>query len=116
MLRRSTSGGKRAEKNSPAGALELTGPGGLPGPTPETAPLLRDHAQQDWRDVVARMDVPVLMVAGHQSQYWPCAHAQAAVAGNRLGRAVVLDDCGHAANFDQPDAFNAALLEFLRDL
>ena len=36
--------------------LELAGPGGLPGVQPETAPLLRDHAQQDWRDVVARPD------------------------------------------------------------
>ena len=97
-------------------AIELAGPGGFGVIRPETAPLLRDHAQQDWRDVVARLDVPVLMVAGRDSQYWPCEHAEAAVAGNPLGRSLVLDDCGHAANFDQPDAFDAAVLEFLRDL
>ena len=56
------------------------------------------------------------MVAGRHSQYWPCEHAAAAVAGNPLGRAVVLEDCGHAANFDRPDDFDQALLGFLRDL
>jgi pimeloyl-ACP methyl ester carboxylesterase len=96
--------------------LESAGPGGLPGVQPETAPLLRDHAQPDWRDVVARLDVPVLMVAGRHSQYWPCEHAAAAVAGNPSGRAVVLEDCGHAANLDRPDEFNGVLLGFLRDL
>ena len=65
---------------------------------------------------MARLEVPVLMVAGRQSQYWPCEHAEAAVAGNPLGRAVVLEDCGHVANLDQVEEFNAALLGFLRDL
>lgn len=83
---------------------------------PETLDLLRDHAQQDWRDVVARVEVPVLMVAGRDSQFWPCEHAKAAVHGNPLGRAVVLEDCGHAANIDQADAFNVALIEFLRTI
>jgi pimeloyl-ACP methyl ester carboxylesterase len=29
---------------------------------------------------------------------------------------VVIDDAGHAANIDEPDAFNAAVLEFLKPL
>ncbi len=89
---------------------------GLPTPRPETLPLLRDHAQQDWRDVIARTEVPVLMVGARDSQVWPCEHAEAAVRDNRSGWAVVLEDCGHAANIDQPDAFNAAMLAFLGDL
>lgn len=91
--------------------------GGMLAPyPPELAPLLRDHAQQDWRDVVRRLQVPMLMVAGRASQFWPSEHAAAAVEGNPLGRAVVLEDCGHAANIDRPEAFNDALLAFLRDL
>jgi pimeloyl-ACP methyl ester carboxylesterase len=31
-------------------------------------------------------------------------------------RHVVISDAGHAANIDQPDAFNAAVLEFLREV
>jgi pimeloyl-ACP methyl ester carboxylesterase len=96
--------------------LELTGGDGPPALRPELAPVFRDHILQDWRDVVARVDVPVLMVAGRHSQYWPCEHAGAAVAGNPLGRAVVLEECGHLADLDQVGPFNDALLSFLRDL
>jgi pimeloyl-ACP methyl ester carboxylesterase len=81
--------------------------------SPQTQPLLQDHAQQDWRDVIRRLAVPSLLIAGRESQYWPCEHATAAAASNPLATAVVLDECGHAANFDQPDAVNAALLDFL---
>ena len=83
---------------------------------PRTQPLLQDHAQQDWRDVIRRLAVPSLFIAGRDSQYWPCEHATAAAESNPLATAIVLDDCGHAANFDQPDAVNAALLEFLGKL
>jgi pimeloyl-ACP methyl ester carboxylesterase len=64
--------------------------------------------------LLARMSVPSLFLAGRQSQFWPCEHATAAAESNPLARAVVFDDCGHAANLDQPDRTNAAILEFLR--
>jgi non-heme chloroperoxidase len=97
--------------------VERAGPESLPGRLrPETLPLLRDHAAQDWRDVVARADRPVLMVAARGSQFWPCEHAAAAVAGNPHGRAVVLEEGGHAVNIDRPEAFNAELVGFLADL
>lgn len=89
-----------------AGALR----GGI---TPETLPLLFDHAQQDWRDVVERVEVPVLMLAGRDSQMWPCEHTTAMAERNPHVRAHVIEDCGHAANIDQPEAVNAAILEFL---
>jgi non-heme chloroperoxidase len=83
---------------------------------PRTQPLLQDHAQQDWRDVTRRLSVPSLFIAGRDSQYWPCQHATAAAEWNPLATAVILDDCGHAANFDQPDAVNISLLDFLGKL
>ena len=83
---------------------------------PETRGLLRDHGSQDWRDVVARLDVPFLMVAGQDSQLWPCTHAAAAVGSNPNGRVLVVEDAGHATNLDQPDVVNAALLDFTRTL
>ena len=89
----------------------------LPTGLPEgTLPLLRDHAQQDWRDVLAHVDVPFLMMAGRDSQHWPCEHAAASVIGNDHGTALVLEDCGHAMNIDRPDEFNDALLKFLAGL
>jgi hypothetical protein len=50
---------------------------------PETLPLLHDHDPSGrGRDVIARVDVPVLMVAGRESQYWPCEHAEGPVLHN----------------------------------
>ncbi|RZT83801.1 pimeloyl-ACP methyl ester carboxylesterase [Pseudonocardia sediminis] len=109
MERAAASMGRLAERLGPQATA-------FRAPAPETVPLLRDHAQQDWRDVVARTEVPVLMTAGRESQLWPCEHAAAAVHGHPQGRAVVLEDCGHAANIDRPDEFNAAMVEFLADL
>ncbi len=63
--------------------------------------------------MVARFDRPVLMIAARESQVWPCEHAEAAVADNPLGRAVIIEDAGHTVSFDQPDRFNAVLLDFL---
>jgi non-heme chloroperoxidase len=97
--------------------LQRVGVEGMPGRLrPETLPLLHDHAHQDWRDVIARVDVPVLMVAGRESQYWPCEHAEAAVRQTPSGRAVVVEESGHAVNFDRPDEFNHLLLAFLKEL
>ncbi|MBU2666226.1 alpha/beta hydrolase [Actinoplanes bogorensis] len=84
------------------------------GRTPERRALLQNHTEADWRDVIARMSVPSLFIAGRQSQLWPCEHAEAAAATNRLASVVTLDDCGHAANLDQPELTNAAILEFLK--
>ncbi|GAA3947325.1 alpha/beta fold hydrolase [Actinoplanes auranticolor] len=83
---------------------------------PETWPLLQDHAEQDWRDVVARVAVPSLLLAGRHSQLWPCEHATAAAATNSRAAALILEDSGHAANIDQPDQVNEALLKFLAGL
>lgn len=81
--------------------------------TPPMRALLADHAAQDWRATIAGIDKPYLMVAARDSQFWPAAHAPESVDLNPLGRSVVLESCGHAANMDRPSEFNAAMLEFL---
>jgi len=78
-----------------------------------TLPLLQDHAGADWRDVIIRTECPMLLVAGAESQFWPCDHATAMCQENPLVSAVVLEDCGHPVNLDQPDVFNQTLLDFL---
>ena len=64
------------------------------GTAPEMLPLLQDHALQDYRDVVARAACPVLMVAGRDSQVWPCEHAAAAVA-DPASLAIVIGGSGN---------------------
>jgi non-heme chloroperoxidase len=98
--------------------VDRLGPGSDVGGNlrPETLPLLRDHAQQDWRDVIGRVTVPQLFVAGRHSQIWPCEHAEAAAADNPLAQAVVIEHAGHAVALDQVDQFNNTLITFLEDL
>ncbi|WP_305787857.1 alpha/beta fold hydrolase [Symbioplanes lichenis] len=78
--------------------------------------LLQDHASQDWRDVVARVSVPSLFLAGRDSQFWPWTHATAATELNELATAEIVDNCGHPMNLDQADAVNEALVTFLKSL
>ena len=87
-----------------------------PKMTPGELALLNDHAKADWRTVIEDTDVPVLFVAGADSELWPSSHAAAAAALAPQGRAVVIPKDGHGANMEQPKAFNAAMLGFLADV
>jgi pimeloyl-ACP methyl ester carboxylesterase len=75
--------------------------------------LLNDHARADWREAVATTEVPVLFVAGAESEFWPAGHAAASAALNPLASSAVILNDGHAANMEQPKAFNRGLLAFL---
>jgi pimeloyl-ACP methyl ester carboxylesterase len=83
------------------------------GMKPGELALLHDHATRDWRTVIATADLPVLFVAGQDSEFWPASHAAACALLAPLGTSVVIPDDGHAANIEQPKAFNEALLGFL---
>jgi non-heme chloroperoxidase len=83
------------------------------GMTPGGLALLHDHATRDWRPVIATADLPVLFVAGQDSEFWPASHAAACAVLAPMGDSIMLADDGHAANIEQPKAFNEALLGFL---
>lgn len=83
--------------------------------TRDSLPLLNDHARQDWRDVCARTSTPQLFIAGRGSQLWPWQHAREAASGNSAARHGIVEECGHAVNIEQPQAFNALLLDFVAD-
>ena len=83
------------------------------GFTPAELELLNDHAQRDWRPAVAACPVPVLFVAGRESDFWPCEHAAAAAALTPLGHSATVERAGHGTNIEQPKAFNAGLLNWL---
>jgi len=71
-------------------------------------------AQVDSRviDHLAEIDVPTLIIVGERDEPYHAAsqYMQSKVPGSRLE---VIPDAGHAANMDQPEAFNRVLLEFL---
>ncbi|MFJ3875865.1 alpha/beta fold hydrolase [Streptomyces sp. NPDC090077] len=80
--------------------------------TPDTRPLLLDHSRQDWRDVVARAEVPVLITAGADSQFWPAEHAAATAALNPRATSAVFADAGHSCHLDRPEAVADRIVEF----
>lgn len=84
--------------------------------TPPDLQLLGDHAKADWRNAIGKADVPVLFVAGRESELWPAEHAAAAAKLAADGRSVVIEHDGHAANMEQPRRFNTVLLDFLARL
>jgi pimeloyl-ACP methyl ester carboxylesterase len=74
-------------------------------------------AQRDARviDSLATIDVPTLVLVGQDDKQFlaPADYMAAKIPG---AVKVVLPGAGHAANIDQPEAFNRAVLEFLDSL
>jgi 3-oxoadipate enol-lactonase len=67
----------------------------------------------DLRGQESRIHAPSLVVVGALDEATPPSQAQelhAAIAGSAL---LILPDAAHLANVEQPDAFNARVLEFL---
>lgn len=76
--------------------------------------MARASADADLRGVLPSIDVPTLLLYGDQDVRAPLPVARKlhdAIAGSRL---VILPGAGHVSSVEQPDAFNAELLAFLR--
>ncbi len=74
---------------------------------------VRASATFNLSDKLQNIDVPVLLVFGEFDPLTPPhvgAYMQERIARSRL---VIIEDAGHLANLEQPDRFNAAVLEFL---
>ncbi|GAA1943531.1 alpha/beta hydrolase [Microbacterium deminutum] len=83
------------------------------GFTPAELELLNDHAKRDWRPAIAATRVPVLFIAGRESEFWPCEHAGAAASLAPKGTSAVIEKAGHATNIEQPKVFDELLGRFL---
>ncbi|MHB8342218.1 MAG: alpha/beta fold hydrolase, partial [Mycobacteriales bacterium] len=75
----------------------------------DTRDLLRDHAEKDWRDVVARVDVPIVAVAGRHSPVWPWESSAWMAEAAPYGSLAVLENSGHVPFLEEPEAFNEIL-------
>ena len=83
------------------------------GFTPAELALLNDHAKADWRPVIAAVEVPVLFIAGRESEVWPCEHAAAAASLTPMGTSAIIEKAGHITNLEQPRVFDELLGRFL---
>ena len=79
------------------------------------AAALRGRAERpDYRDTLAAVGVPTLIVVGADDVYTPVAEAEAI--SRLVPRATlnIIDGAGHLPGAEQPERFNTALLDFLR--
>lgn len=67
----------------------------------------------DSRPILARIQCPTLVLCGRQDQLTPPDLHMEMAAGIRDARLVVLEDCGHLAPLEQPEAVTAALGNWL---
>jgi 3-oxoadipate enol-lactonase len=87
-----------------------------PPPTPQSSGLLGRLARRPQAADLSAFSIPTLFIVGEQDEMIPptvLAAAAAAVPGARLLR---VPDAGHSVYFEKPAEFNAAVLEFFREV
>ncbi|MFI8946438.1 alpha/beta fold hydrolase [Streptomyces sp. NPDC053750] len=78
------------------------------------AAALRGRAERpDYRDVLAAVGAPVLVVVGADDVYTPVAQAESLHRLVPHSTLAVIEKAGHLPGVEQPERFNAVLLEFL---
>ncbi|MEU4686768.1 alpha/beta fold hydrolase [Streptomyces xinghaiensis] len=79
------------------------------------AAALRGRAERpDYRGTLAAAGVPTLVVVGADDVYTPVAEAEAISRLVPHATLSVIDGAGHLPGAEQPERFNAVLLDFLR--
>lgn len=72
--------------------------------------------RRDSTDILADIDIPVLILAGSEDTLTPVAEAETLCAGTRGAHLRVIEGAGHLSNIERPEDFNAALIEFITSL
>lgn len=72
-------------------------------------------ARPDYRESLAAIRCPTLVLVGAQDALTPPERSQEIVAGIAGSRLVTVPDCGHLSTLEQPDAVNAALVQWLTE-
>jgi pimeloyl-ACP methyl ester carboxylesterase len=68
----------------------------------------------DFNDILPALTVPSLLVWGDDDKRSPLACAQQMLTAIPDARIVVVPDAGHVSNFEQPEAFNSLVRDFLQ--
>lgn len=78
--------------------------------------IRRMMERSDATATAAAVRVPTLVVVGSEDELTPVAEAERIAETVPGARLVVIPSAGHLPNLEQPEAFNAALVGFLRTL
>lgn len=90
--------------------MTATAPQGLVGG------LLAMRDRKDYVDALPSLKLPALVVGAELDRAVPPEHSRVLAEGLPNGRLRIIEGAGHMANLEQPEAFNACLLEFLDGL
>lgn len=77
-------------------------------------PFLVNHALQNWRDVLPQLSCPILFIVGANSPYFNPKFASVAAEMTAQGQVQVIEQSGHIVMAEQPEKFNQALINFLK--
>ncbi len=88
--------------------MSATGPKALAGG------LLAMRDRRDCTDLLPHIRIPALVIGGEKDRAIPPEHSRSLAAAIAEAECHILADAGHMANLEQPEAFNACVLEFLR--
>lgn len=80
---------------------------------PFVAGLLPPARPENSQARLAALSIPMLLLHGRQDLTFPAKLAEQAAAEMPAARAVILDEAGHMAHIDQPDAWITAVASFL---
>lgn len=69
--------------------------------------------RRDSINMLSVIDVPTLIVVGSEDALTPVAEAEGLYGGIRGARLRTIDSAGHLSNLEQPEDFNAALIDFI---
>jgi len=96
-----------------------------PGPDGILRPLVNPHAQREWNESMAKLDVwgmaarikvPTLLVRAGGAPILPPEVAEKLVSTLRDGRLSVVEGASHALPLDDPEALHAAIRDFLKEV
>ena len=85
-------------------------------PIGATSAILFDQSVQDYRDMVATIDIPTLICWGRHDALLPvtgATHLHENIAGSRV---VIFEQSGHCPFIEEKGRFNDAVTEFLSSL
>ncbi len=70
-------------------------------------------ARRDYRDDLANISAPTLIIAGREDGVRKPIDAESIHQGIKNSRLEVIDEAGHLMNMEQPEIVNSVMLEFL---
>ena len=79
------------------------------------APLLANHALPDWRQTLADLSIPQLIVTGERSPIWKhdfCRYCEKVI--NEKSQVVTINQVGHMPQIEVPEKFNEITWNFIQ--